>query len=62
MSKGPTDTKTSSRSALIMAVYAVVLAIGAALPIAASYSDAIVQRTPEGHIRSGATDVVPRGS
>lgn len=47
-------TTTRCRMALYMAVYTLLLALGAALPLAASYSDAIQARTTEGHIQGGA--------
>ncbi|MCA9606345.1 MAG: hypothetical protein KC619_12150 [Myxococcales bacterium] len=57
--KGPSEMTTTTttsrcRMALYMAVYTLLLAIGAALPLAASYSDAIQGRTSEGHIQGGA--------
>jgi len=46
---------TNERSAaLLMAVYTFLLALGAVMPLAASYSEGVASRTSESHMRSGA--------
>ncbi len=49
-------SKTSNHrsSAFLMAVYTFLLALGAALPLAASYSERIESRNAETHIQGGA--------
>ena len=50
-----TNNKTSRRrTALLMALYTFLLALGAALPLAASYSEGIKGQSVESHIRGGA--------
>ncbi len=47
-------TTSRCRMALLMAVYTFLLALGAALPVAASYGRAIQGRASQGHIQGGA--------
>lgn len=54
MSKTLTETKTRRKMALTMAAYCFVLALGAALPVVASYGEAITQRTTDGELEGGA--------
>lgn len=54
MTKTPTETTTRRQRALIMAAYTLVLALGAALSVAASYSGSIAQRVRAGELEGGA--------
>ena len=49
-----TNPANNRSAALMMAVYTFLLALGAVLPLAASYSDGIENRNTESHIQGGA--------